>query len=66
MQRPSRYLERSETIAREKRGLEAVGMEDKQMEPKRQRVPALARFFWFSYLFFVIVPLLYFSFFFVV
>ncbi|MQM07891.1 hypothetical protein Taro_040732 [Colocasia esculenta] len=42
MQRPNRYVERSEPMSREKRGLDAVGVEDKQMEPKRQRVPALA------------------------
>uniref|UniRef100_A0A1D1XYJ7 N-acetyl-gamma-glutamyl-phosphate reductase n=1 Tax=Anthurium amnicola TaxID=1678845 RepID=A0A1D1XYJ7_9ARAE len=42
MQRQSRYLERSGTMAREKRGLDATGVEDKQLEPKRQKVPALA------------------------
>ncbi|MQL90243.1 hypothetical protein Taro_022829 [Colocasia esculenta] len=42
MQRPNRYPERSGTMAREKRGLEAVDVGDMQQEAKRQKVPALA------------------------
>ena len=44
MQRPgNKFLERQLSTTREKRGLDPVDAEDKQAEPKRQKVPALAR-----------------------
>lgn len=42
MQRPGRY-ERQGTLPREKRGLEARDRDGLQPEPKRSKVPALAR-----------------------
>lgn len=44
MQRP-RYLTRSNTLTREreKRGLDSADGDDLSREPKRQKVPALAR-----------------------
>eukprot|EP00268_Persea_americana_P046877 TRINITY_DN4849_c1_g1_i1.p1 TRINITY_DN4849_c1_g1~~TRINITY_DN4849_c1_g1_i1.p1 ORF type:complete len:651 (-),score=134.70 TRINITY_DN4849_c1_g1_i1:536-2488(-) len=43
MQRPSRFLERSNTMTREKRGLDSSDVgEGQQSEPKKQKVPALA------------------------
>lgn len=45
MQRP-RYLTRSNTLTREreKRGLDPADGDDLSPEPKRQKVPALARY----------------------
>ncbi|XP_008800271.1 calmodulin-binding protein 60 B [Phoenix dactylifera] len=42
MQRPRGYLERSNTMTREKRGLDPSDGEDVHPEPKRKKVPALA------------------------
>ncbi|XP_058113779.1 calmodulin-binding protein 60 D-like isoform X2 [Magnolia sinica] len=41
-QRSSRFLERSSTMSREKRSLDPNDAEDRQQEPKKQKVPALA------------------------
>lgn len=43
MQRPSRFLERSNTMTREKRALDPSDGDEPQQEPKKQKVPALAR-----------------------
>lgn len=43
MQRPSRFLDRSNTMTREKRGLDPSDGKEAQQEPKKQKVPALAR-----------------------
>ncbi|XP_077238286.1 calmodulin-binding protein 60 D-like [Tasmannia lanceolata] len=42
MQRPSRFLERTSSMAREKRGLESSEIEEQSPEAKKQKVPALA------------------------
>eukprot|EP00268_Persea_americana_P046879 TRINITY_DN4849_c1_g1_i3.p1 TRINITY_DN4849_c1_g1~~TRINITY_DN4849_c1_g1_i3.p1 ORF type:complete len:653 (-),score=155.34 TRINITY_DN4849_c1_g1_i3:806-2764(-) len=43
MQRPIRFMERSNTMTREKRGLDSSDVgEGQQSEPKKQKVPALA------------------------
>lgn len=42
MQRPSRYLTRSNTLTREKRGLDPGDGDELSPEPKRPKVPALA------------------------
>ncbi|XP_077217606.1 calmodulin-binding protein 60 B-like [Tasmannia lanceolata] len=42
MQRPSRFLERTSSMAREKRGLDASEIEERSPEAKKQKVPALA------------------------
>lgn len=44
MQWPSLYQERSGTMTREKRGLEPISGDGMAQEPKRQKVPGLARF----------------------
>lgn len=44
MQRPTRQLGRSGSMAREKRGLDPAEDEGRLPEPKRPRVPKLARY----------------------